>query len=246
MERNLEWLFDKFIAHKGFHTDIIPQNSLAAFENAINNNYAIELDVRLLADNNIAVFHDSNLGKMTGQDGYISNLKTEDLQNYKLLKSNETIPTLKQVLELVNGRTPIFIDIKNESVQTGTFETQILENLKDYKGQVAVMSFNPLTLEWFKKQAPELARGLLSTKWDKSLPERPNSFFKRFVTSHNLLRKRADADFLAYNIDFLPSYQTHKFKNIPVIGWTVTSQEQYLEKVKYVDNIIFEGFKPKI
>ena len=139
MERNLEWLFDKFIAHKGFHTDIIPQNSLAAFKNAINNNYAIELDVRLLADNNIAVFHDSNLGKMTGQDGYISNLKTEDLQNYKLLKSNETIPTLKQVLELVNGRTPIFIDIKNESVQTGTFETQILENLKDYKGRIWII-----------------------------------------------------------------------------------------------------------
>ena len=246
MDRNIDWLFEKFIAHKGFHTDTIPQNSLPAFENAIKTGYAIEFDVRLLADNNVAVFHDSNLGKMTGQDGYISNLKVEDLPKYKLLNTNETIPTLKQALDLINGRTPIFIDIKTEAVQVGAIENAIWELLKDYKGQVAVMSFNPLTLEWFKKNVPELTRGLLSTKWDKSLPERPSSFFKRLVTSHNLLRKRADADFVAFNVDFLPSHQARKFKKMPIIGWLVKSQEQYLEKIKLVDNIIFEDFKPKI
>ena len=248
MEKNLEWLIEKFIAHKGFHNETCPQNSLSAFARAIKNDYSIELDVRMLADNNVVVFHDSELGKLTGQDGYISNLKTEDLPNYKLCGTDEYIPTLRQALDLINGQVPILIDIKSEAIHTGTFETSIYELIKDYKGQLAIMSFNPLTLEWFKKNAPEITRGLLSTKWNKSLSmaDRPNTFIKRFATSHNLLRKRADADFLAYNVDCLPNRQVKKFKGIPVLGWCVTSQEQYLQKVKYVDNIIFEGFKPKI
>lgn len=248
MEMNLDWLLDKFIAHKGFHNETIPENSLPAFANAIENGYAIELDVRMLADKNIAVFHDKELGKTTGQDGYISMLTTEDLVNYKLNGTEEHIPTLREALDLIAGQTPVVIDIKVESSHIGVLESELYNIIKDYDGRIAVMSFNPLTIEWFKKNAPEIPRGLLSTKWDKKVPadEKPDTWVKRFVTSHNILRKRADPHFLAYNVLHLPSRQVKKFKGITLLGWVVKSQEQYLDKVQLVDNIIFEGFEPKI
>lgn len=246
MDKNLDWLVDKFIAHKGFWNENVPENSLGAIERAIENHYAIELDVRMLADGELAIFHDKELSRMTGLDGYLSKLNSGDLHNYALNGTAYCIPTLKEALELIAGRTPVILDLKNEATNAGAFESNILETIRDYTGEIAIMSFNPLTLEWFSKNAPDIPRGLLSTRWTKDLPDRPDSFIKRFVTAHNLLHKRAKPDFIAYNIQQLPTLQTRKFKKLHIIGWTVLSQEEYLSKVKYVDNIIFEGFEPKI
>lgn len=246
MDKNIDWLLEKFIAHKGFWDANAPENSLGAIERAIANHYAIELDVRALADGELAIFHDKELSRMTGLDGYLSKLTSADLPNYPLNGTAYTIPTLKEALDTIAGRTPVILDLKNEATNAGTFESKIWETIRDYSGEIAIMSFNPLTLEWFNKNAPSVPRGLLSTRWTKDLPDRPNSFITRFVTSHNLLHKRAKPDFIAYNISQLPTVRTRKFKKLHLIGWTARSQEEYLSKVKYVDNIIFEGFEPKI
>ena len=246
MEKNIDWLFEKFIAHKGFWGDNIPENSLGAFEKAIENHYSIEMDVRLLADGELAVLHDKELSRMTGQDGYLSKLNREDLPNYKLNGTEYSIPTLDEALSFIGGKVPVILDLKTEATNVGAFESKVADAIRNYSGDVAVMSFNPLALEWFSKNAPNIPRGLLSTRWTKDLADRPDTVIKRLVTSRNRLRKRANPDFLAYNIKQLPSIRTRKFKKIPLIGWTVNSQEEYLDKVKYVDNIIFEGFMPKI
>ena len=107
------WLCNEYIAHRGFHSETAPENSLAAFENAIKHNYAIELDVRALSDGTVVVFHDETLGRMTGADGFISNYSYEDIKDLRLLKTQEKIPTLDEVLAFVDGRTPILIEIKN-------------------------------------------------------------------------------------------------------------------------------------
>ena len=135
------WLVQKRIAHRGLFEEGKPENSLAAFENAIANNYAIELDVRALKDGTIVVFHDDKLGRMTGLDGYISNCTYEDIKDARLLKTSECIPTLEQVLALVNGRTELLIEIKNMN-KVG-FEKDVYKILSTYKGEWAVESFNP-------------------------------------------------------------------------------------------------------
>ena len=246
MEKNLDWVFEKFIAHKGFWDENNPENSLGAFTRAIEHNYSIELDVRMLEDDTLVVFHDKELSRMTGEDGYISKLTAADLSHYRLQNSEYCIPTLAQALEHIAGKVPVIIDLKSDATHVGGIEGKLADILSGYAGEVAVMSFNPLSLEWFAKNAPSITRGLLSTRWTKDLHDRPDTFLKRFATAHNLLSKRAKPDFLAYNIKQLPSIKTHKFKKIPLLGWTVSSQEEYLDKVKYVDNIIFEGFEPKI
>ena len=110
------WVVERCIAHRGLHNNNFPENSLGAFENAIKNSYPIELDVHLIADGTLAVFHDDTLARVCGKDGYVKNLTKSELKNYKLLGTEYCIPTLDEVLNLVNGQVPLLIEIKNTTI----------------------------------------------------------------------------------------------------------------------------------
>lgn len=235
------WLVEKYVAHRGLHDEESPENSLSAFEKASEKGYVIELDVQQIADGTVVVFHDTSLSRMTGQDGYLKNLITEDLSACYLEGTKETIPTFQQALDLINGRTPIIIEVKN-TLKVGSLESSTLEILKNYKGQFAIMSFNPYVLSWFKENAPEILRGQLSAFFKKD----KLSLVKKVVLKKMLLNKVAQPNFIAYEAEHLPNRYVRKFNNLPLLAWTVRSQEEYMRVVKYCDNIIFENFEPKI
>ena len=241
MELFKSWLVEKYIAHRGLHDEESAENSLSAFEKAINNGYAIELDVQQIADGTVVVFHDTSLSRITGQDGYLKNLIKEDLSACYLNGTKETIPTLDEALKFINGRTPVIIEIKN-TLKVGELESATLELLKNYNGPFAIMSFNPYVLSWFKENAPHILRGLLSSFFKKD----NLSVVKRIVLKKMLLNKIAEPNFIAYNTENLPNRYVRKWKNLPLLAWTVRSQEEYMRVVKYSDNIIFENFNPKI
>ena len=242
------WLVNKYVAHRGLHDEAHPENSLSAFKNAIENDYTIELDVHQIEDGTIVVFHDETLMRMTGQDGYVNQIKTAgDLKKYKLSNTEETIPTLQEVLNLVKGKVPILIEIKNYKTQQynpgNPLENTLYEMLKNYKGDYAIMSFNPYVLKWFRIHAPEVLRGQLS------------SFFKgerlkgivKFSLKHMLLNKKVSKpDFIAYNYKNLPNRFVKKYKKLPLLAWAVPSQQEYMKVAPHCDNIIFEGFTPRI
>lgn len=249
MEIFNSWLVNKYIAHRGFHDDKNPENSLGAFEKAIQNDYAIELDVHQIEDGTIVVFHDETLNRMTGKDGYVNQIKTkEDLKNYKLNGTKYNIPTLKEVFDFVDGRVPIVIEVKNYKTQTfnqnNLFENTLLNDIKGYKGDVAVMSFNPYVLKWFKVNAPEILRGQLSCyfKGEKL------KFITKFLLKRLALNKRVSCpNFVAYKYDEIPNRFVKKHtKKIPLIAWAIPSQQEYMKVAKHCDNIIFENFEPRI
>lgn len=234
------WIANKPVAHRGLHDAETPELSLASFIKAIENNYAIELDLRALADGTIVVFHDETLGRMTGKDGYLSNLKYEDIRDLKLAKSNEHIPTLEQALKIINGRTPILIEIKNMG-KVGEFEKAVYKILQNYKGEYAIQSFNPYSLEWFKINAPHVKRGQVAS----SMKNSDFSFFKRMALKHMSLNKKvSEPNFIAYKTEDLPNRYVKKFKNLPLLAWCVRTDEEYERVSKICDNVIFEHIKP--
>ena len=230
-------LFTLPIAHRGLHDATTPENSLAAYQKAIDAGYAIELDVRPIDDGTVVVFHDADLKRMTNRDGYVCNLSKDDLNSITLLNSNEKIPTFEEVLKFVDGRVPILIEIKNEG-KIGPLERDVLALLENYSGEFAVQSFNPYSLEYFKKNAPHILRGQLAAYFGKEM-----SFLRRYLLSRLKLNKVSAPDFIAYRHSDLPIKYVTKTK-LPVLAWTVSSNAD-LEKVKpYCDNIIFENFIP--
>ena len=90
------------IAHRGLHDEKIPENSMKAFSKAIKNNYVIELDIHLLKDNNVVVFHDDNLKRMTNKNINIKDMTYEEIKKINLKQTDEKIPLLKDVLKLVD------------------------------------------------------------------------------------------------------------------------------------------------
>lgn len=235
------WLVERCIAHRGLHNDEFPENSLGAFQNAINNGYPIELDVHIISDGTLVVFHDDSLSRMTGKDGYLKNLTKSDLENYHLADTEYTIPTFEEVLTLIDGKVPLLIEVKNTN-KVGALETKLLEMLRAYKREYAIESFNPYVLEWFKNNAPDILRGQLAGffKGEKL------AFIKRFALKRMVLNKIAKPDFIAYEASRLPNRFVRKYKSLPLIAWTVRSQKEYMKVVQYCDNVIFENFEPKI
>ena len=236
------WLVETPIAHRGLHDKDHPENSISAFGRAIDEGYPIELDVQLIADGTVVVFHDESLSRVTDNDGYIKFLNKSDLDILTFKDSKEKIPTFEEVLKFVDGRVPLLIEIKNQG-KVGELEKKVIDMLKDYKGQYAVQSFNPYVLEYFYKHAPNIPRGQLAGffKGEKL------SFIKKFALKRMLLNKKiSKPDFISYEAKRVPNRFVRKYKKMPLLVWTITSQSEYLKVVKYCDNVIFEGFEPKI
>lgn len=232
------WLCTKPIANKGLHDDNIPENSLSAFKNAIDNDFAIKIDVRELADGTVVVFHDEALGRMTGADGFISNYTYDDIKELCLLKTKEHIPTLEEVLEFVDGKTPILVEVINAG-KVG-FEKNVWKALSKYKGEFAIQSLNPYSLEWFKINAPHIRRGQVSSffKGNETL-----SFSKKFALKRMMLNKKvSEPNFIAYQAENLPNRFVKKYKSLPILAWCVRSPEMRDRVQKHCNNIIFEGF----
>jgi len=249
MDIKESWLITRPIAHRGlFDNKSRPENSLAAFKAAIERNYPFELDVTLSKDLKVVVMHDPRLVRMTGADGYVKTTDLSDLKKLKLLNTNETIPTLEEVLECNKGKVPVLIEIKNSSSRNiGKLEQAVLGLIKKYPGEYAVQSFNPLSVEWFKKHAPELPRGILSCYFKLPHEREETGPLVRFVLKRMMFNKRVKPDFIGYDASVIPNrYLKRKAKHLPVLAYWVHSQADYMRIIKYIDNIIFDGFEPKI
>ena len=153
----------RFFAHRGLHDNgsDAPENSMAAFRKAVESGFGIELDVQLTADLVPVIFHDPDLLRVCGVNRQVRDCTYAQLQEYKLFGSNERIPTLREFLEMVDGRVPLIVEFKSEDTDM-TLCRIIDPMLKAYKGVYCIESFNPLVLFWYRIHRPGVMRGQLS------------------------------------------------------------------------------------
>ena len=230
----LDFLKKPYIAHRGVHDENIPENSLIAFQKAVDLGYNIELDVHIIKDNNIVVFHDDNLERMTGINRNLKDCTYEELQSYSLKNTNQKIPLLSDVLKLVNGKVALIVELKIDQ-STGKLEQKLLEMLKKYNGNYAMESFRPTTVKWFRKHAPNIIRGQLSGDFSTyKMPTIQKWFLKNMFTNWI-----TNPHFIAYDIHALPSkvIEKNREKRL-IIGWTVNTREDYEKASPYCDNLI--------
>lgn len=240
-------VFDREYAHRGLHSDTVPENSLTAFRLAAENGYGIELDIQLSADGEVYVFHDYTLVRMTGEEGLLSKTSSADLEKMRLLSgdkpTDEKIPTLREVLDAVDGRVPILVELKGESTDTSLCP-KADEILREYKGPYCVESFNPMLIAWYHKNRPEVYRGILST--DVFREKKKNAL--NFIIGAMALNVLARPDFIAYNHKY-PSRLCVKictaFFRADRFMWTARTPDEYLFMKKQGALTIFEGFRPE-
>lgn len=236
----------RFYAHRGLHNNIAgtPENSIEAFKLAIENQYGIELDVWITKDNIPVVFHDANLKRVCGLDKKVRDLTFDELNNLYLFDSNEKIPLLTKVLELVNGQVPLIIELKTSNNDTSVCDI-VAPILDNYNGLYCIESFNPLIVIWYKNNRSNIIRGQLSTNYSKDGFK--NDKLLNLLLQNLLFNFAAKPDFIAYNYKYsnmLSYVLCHKLYKTSTFAYTIRSKEELQKSINRFDFFIFEGFKP--
>lgn len=232
-------------AHRGLHSDGIPENSMAAFKAAKEGGYGVELDVHLLADGNLAVIHDSVLERVTGLPGTIEDLTTEQLKECRLCGTNETVPQLQQVLELFQGEAPLIVELKSARNNHVALSKAVCQMLDEYNGPYCLESFDPRCILWLKRNRPELIRGQLSENYfEKGRPRIP--VILKFIMTHNLANWITRPDFVAYRYTDRHCTVSNALclRRMSCVSWTLTTPQEYETAVQEGWIPIFEGFLP--
>lgn len=150
-------------AHRG-GAAYAPENSLAAIDRSINAGCeSIEIDVHLTADGEIIVCHDSSIDRTTNGKGSISELTLKEIKSYKILDADgnitgETLPTLTEVLHLMDGRAQLLLEIKMGPSEPSKLSASVLKCLEDNKALdwTVIQSFNDSVLEDLHAMSPKL------------------------------------------------------------------------------------------
>ena len=227
---------NKFIAHRGLHSSSIPENSLLSFQKALVNDYAMEFDLTITKDEKVVVFHDDNLLRLCNVDKDIEDITYSYLKELNLYNSNEKIPLLKEVLDLVNGKIALIIEIKKHK-SIGVLEDNIVKLLNNYNGEYFICSFEKNILTWFKNNNPHLKRGLIFESSPKRFEKYNKTLFlyKYYKTKPNFIS-------LDYRLLDSSIYEFCKNNNLELITWTIRNKEDYKKIKDKVDGVIFEDF----
>ncbi len=237
------------LAHRGLHdhAQAAPENSPTAFRAAIDKGYGIELDLQISLDGQPIVFHDYELDRLTDEVGLVSDRTAAELGQIRLKNSNDTIPTLAQILALTDGRAPLLIELKDQDGQLGpdigALSAQTTHLLRSYPGPVAVMSYNPFAVAAVGKAAPDVSLGMVTSAFtDPSWQNLDPQQREKLIRMDDL--NRVGACFISHNRTDLASshVQRAKASGLHILCWTVGSAEQEAEAREIADNITFEGY----
>lgn len=232
-------------AHRGLHSEGVPENSMAAFRKALDQGYGIELDVHLLRDGSLAVLHDHSLKRTADTDILIEELDAADLQYYHLEGTTQTVPLFCQVLDLVKGRVPLIVELKATTANFAALTQAAVDMLDGYEGVYCIESFDPRCIHWLKKHRPELIRGQLAENFFRTGGSMP--FILKLLMSWQLTHFLTLPDFVAFKYrdrKNLGTFLSRKLWGAQGVSWTLRSQEE-LDTAEKEDWIpIFEGFVP--
>lgn len=224
-----------------------PENSRAGIKAAIDKGYGIEVDVQQSSDGQAMVFHDYDLKRLTHDSGPIRQRSAADLSRVVLRGSDDGIPTLPEVLELVAGRVPLLIEIKDQDgamgANVGRLEQAVARDIDRYDGPLGVMSFNPHSVQQLAIHAPKVPRGIVTCGYtDDGWPLLPKGTRQRLreISEYDTV----GASFISHELQDLgaPRVADLKARGAAILTWTVKSPEQEIEARKVADNITFEQY----
>lgn len=246
-----DWLTARPIAHRGLHgARGAAENSLAAARAAIAGGFAIECDVQLTRDEEVFVFHDDDLDRLTDLTGAFAARSAADIRAARLKGSTEAPPSFADLLGTVAGRTPIVCELKSRFDRDWRLADAIAPLAAAYDGPLAFKSFDPNVIAYIRLRWPKLGPagrpcpvGVVA----EAAYDHPEWAFLTGEQKASLAafdhRERSQPDFLSWNVDDLPHrtpFYEQQFRFAPVMAWTVRTQAQREAAGKWAEAIVFE------
>lgn len=241
-----DWLVERPVAHRGLHGNGLIENTLGACRAAMEAGYANEVDIQLTADNEVVVFHDDTLDRLTDATGPLAARTLAELKQVAIRGSNERIPTLQELLDTVAGRTPLVIELKSNWDGSDRLAARTAETLRGYKGPAAVMSFDPQVVMALRKHAPGLTRGIVAERYYDDPEWAPLGAARKFQFGNLLHIHRTRPHFVAYSVRDLPALAPLAARYIlgmKLLTWTVRTDAERAKARRWANQMIFEGFR---
>ncbi|WP_371345898.1 glycerophosphodiester phosphodiesterase family protein [Ancylobacter sp. IITR112] len=244
-----DWLTARPIAHRALHDAArgIIENTPSAVEAAMARGYAIEVDIQLAADGEAMVFHDDTLERLTLAEGPAKTRTAAELKAIALRGTTDRMMTLAELLARVDGRVPLVIELKSHFDGDTAVAARAAEILADYEGPAALMSFDPALVAAIRELAPHIPRGITmehrydDPEWDILSPQTKQEW------GTLLHLPRTQPDFIAHYVKELPSAAVDAARQqrpMPLLTWTVRTEEDRMTAARHADQMIFEGFLP--
>ena len=231
-----------YIAHRGLHNamDGIPENSLLAFKKAVELGFAVENDIHLTKDGEVVVFHDEDLMRMCGIHGRPEDMTLSQLKELRLGDTEEKIPTLRECLDVIDGKVPLLVEFKIKSGSAVPLCLAAEKILSEYKGKYFVQSFYPFVLSWYKKNKKDVLRGQLAAafKGDK---------LHMRLLGMLLFNCFSRPDFVSYENETKGTLGRKICTLLGAfpVGWTFKAQSDIDASKNDFKSYIFEGFLPE-
>ena len=239
-------LKDLYIAHRGLHAEQagVPENSLKAYSLAMELGFAVEIDIHLTKDSHIVVFHDDTTRRVCGVDRAVEECTLEELKAMRLSGTDQQIPTLSEVLSLVDGRVPLLIEFKSVYGNSKALCTAADKILSKYEGKYIVQSFYPPVLLWYRKNRPEICRGQLSQNFIRHKGERDLS---KILAGWLLFNFLSRPDFVSYNFEDAGCFARNLCTALGAfpVAWTLRSAKELSKARAFFSTYIFEDFLPE-
>jgi glycerophosphoryl diester phosphodiesterase len=244
-----EWLTARPVAHRGLHDASagVIENTPSAFAAAVAGNYAIECDLQLSADGEAMIFHDDTLDRLTEAAGRLDAITAVELKRVPFRATGDRMMTLGDLCDLVGGRVALLVEIKSRFDGDLRLVTRAAQVLDSYRGQAALMSFDPAPIAALRMLAPRLPRGIVAERRDPHKDWQPLPARTRRALAYFQHALRSRPQFIAYSIADLPSaipWVARTVCKLPLLAWTVRSDVDRARAARYADQMIFEGFRP--
>jgi glycerophosphoryl diester phosphodiesterase len=244
-----DWLTARPVAHRGLHDAAagIIENTPSAFAAAIAGNYAIECDLQLSADGDAMVFHDATLERLTEASGRLDAKTSAELKRVPFRATADRMMTLGELCDLTAGRVPLLIEIKSRFDGDLRLATRAAQVVSGYSGPAALMSFDPAPIAALRTLAPALPRGIVAERHYSHREGQPLSDRTKRALAYFSHAWQSRPQFIAYAVKDLPApipWASRNVLRLPLLTWTVRTEQDRERAAHHADQMIFEGFRP--
>lgn len=229
------------MAHRGW-SGIAPENTLSAIKLALEEPkiHAIEIDIQMTKDGVPVVFHDKILDRTTNGTGALKNKTLAELKAldagswFSESFAGEKIPTLEEVLLLVNGVKPLYIELKQVGDLYFGLELKTIELIRRYglSDRCSLISFDHKSLQTCMKIAPEINRTLVMMGSPLLLAEQVNELRATSVSMYAEYVDQLMVDSLVRN-------------GTKLVIWTVDEPAEADRIASYGAEILFTSNHPE-
>lgn len=215
-----EFLNHSIITHRGIYNNItIYENSIESIMYSIKNNLSVSIEIRMTKDKEIIVFNDEEMKRLIKLKDNVNTITKEEL-NYI---SQYYVPTLKEILKMINNKVPIILNIKEDNK---IFRNKLIDILNTYNGNIALHSMNIEAIKYYKKK--EYIVGLI-------IDENVNNAY---------LEKDIDVDFLTIKYNLIDKVKANMLKRkYYIIGYTLDKREDVEYYIKMYNNLIIDNIE---